>query len=125
MSIQSFIQSRCSQTAVYWANPTNDGFGHFTFDTPVEIDCRWQNRTQILSNSDGAAIISRAEVVVTQDLDEDGLLYLGSLTDLTTTQKANPRTVDTVAIIKRFEKTPALGSTTEFLRKAFLTPWLT
>ena len=50
MSITSFIKRIAVQDCVYWGNPVNDGFGGTTFDYPVEIKCRWTEKTRILSN---------------------------------------------------------------------------
>lgn len=129
MNIATFIASKCTQTAVYWGSPTEDGYAGKTFADPVEIACRWEDKDQILGTQvggevTGSVLLSRSIVFVTQDLEEEGCLYLGTLTDLSSAQKANPKLVDTAYSIKRFEKTPALGSTTDFLRKAFLTPFL-
>jgi hypothetical protein len=129
MGIEAFIASKCVQTCVYWGSPINDGFGGYIFADPVEIPCRWEDKdqyvgTQVGGEVTGGVLLSRSVVFVTQDLDEEGYLYLGTLSDLSVGQKANPKLVDTAYFIKRFEKTPALGSTTEFLRKAFLTPFL-
>jgi hypothetical protein len=109
---------------VYWGNPVNDGYGGFTYDAPVEISCRWEDKSQLISNAGGETILSRAVVFVLQDLDWDGLLWLGELTDLTVGQRADPKSLDSICVVKRFEKTPGLASTTVFLRKAFLTPLL-
>jgi hypothetical protein len=123
--MEQFLERVCTQDAVYWGNPTDNGFGAKTFDPPIAIKCRWQDKVQLLGTPDQVTVISRATVVILQDLEEDGLLWLGSLSSLTPLQQSNPRTIDKMCIVKRFEKTPALQSTTVFLRKAFLTPWLT
>ena len=124
MGIEKHMARRCAQTAVYWGNPVNDGFSNFTFDAPIEVQCRWQDKVQILGQQDETQTISRAIVMVTQDMDEDGMLYLGTLASLTTAQKADPKTIDKAYVIKRFEKSPAVGSNSVFLRKVHLTPWL-
>jgi hypothetical protein len=135
MSIADFITSRLVQTAVYWGNPREDGYGSVTFDDPVEIVCRWEEKAQILGTITGNQVIGyqdicRAIVFVNQDLDEEGFLYLGTLADIEDSSDSSgsfydPHSIVGAHIIKRFEKTPAVGSNTVFLRKAFLTPWLT
>ena len=135
MSIADFIASKCVQTAVYWGNPRNDGYNHFTFDEPVEISCRWEDKEQVLTENDGTKYLSRAIVFLTQDVDVEGRLWLGTLAQLENLYSDslgdssgvvyNPEDIENVCIVKRFEKTPGLGSTTDFLHKAFLTPWLT
>ena len=130
MGIANVILQRCTQTAVYWGNPVNDGQGGFTFDDPVEIACRWENIEQVVSDAKGVMITSRALVFLTQDVDEEGYLYLGTLEDvydLTGDSSSggvdNPKDVEGAYIIKRFQKTPSLNGK-EYLRKAYLTPSL-
>lgn len=135
MSMTELFLSGCKQKAVYWGNPTEDGYGGLTFDDPVEIYCRWEDKTQILGAITGNQVLgysetSRAIVYLLQDVTEEGYLWLGELTDLDSYLDSSdgtyidPRTVPNAHIIKRFEKTPSFGSTTVFLRRAFLTPWL-
>lgn len=124
MGIEDAVNRRLTQTAVYWGNPQNDGRNRTTYDLPVEIKCRWQDKVQVMGKMDGVDVISRALVFVSQDVKENGLLWLGTLNDLDSTMEADPITIDHICIIKRFEKSPAMGSTTEFVRRAFLTPWL-
>jgi hypothetical protein len=70
-------------------------------------------------------------VYVSQDLDYEGRLYLGTLASLeefldsSAGSYIEPNDIDTICIIKRVEKTPKLGANNVFLRKVFLTPWLT
>lgn len=124
------ITRNCDQIAVYWGNPQNDGQGGFTFANPVELACRWESTTQIVSDAKGNEITSRAVVFVLQDVDEEGYLYLGTLENLYDIAESsmesinNPKDFVDTYIIKRFKKTPALGSSTEFLRLAYLTPSL-
>lgn len=184
MSINSLLTRTYKQSAVYWGNPVKDGEGGFTFDDPVEIVCRWEEMNQIVSDSKGNELTSRAVVYLLQDVDEEGYLYLGDLTGLvgtsgsyviftdgttivrkgmrngcfmvdkalttlgfgtggvegvdwenimgTTVSEESTPLADSNApislngayIIKRFQKIPSLGSTTDFLRKAYLTPSL-
>jgi hypothetical protein len=135
MSIEKYIARNCPQIAVYWGNPKDDGFGSKTFDDPIEIKCRWEDKLQVITADNGVKYLSRAVVFLTQDVDIEGMLFLGTLDQLETlygdsAQESsgvyfNPFDVDGICIVKRFEKTPGLRSTSVFLRKAFLTPWLT
>lgn len=124
MSIVNTIEALCVQTAVYWANPVNNGFSQFTYDAPVEIKCRWEEKDQIVSQPDEKAVIYRSIIFLLIDVDVDGLLWLGSLDDLTTIQKADPLKIENIMIIKRFEKSPEIRKTDKFLRKAFLSPYM-
>lgn len=125
MSITSVIARLCKQDAVYWGNPQNDGYSDFTHDAAVEIKCRWEDKVQLIVNPDGSEQSSRAIVYPLQELDEEGWLYLGLLTSLTAAEIANPKLIRKASIIKKFEKIPSLGSTTDFYYKAWLTPLLT
>jgi hypothetical protein len=117
MSVMGTIQRFCTQKAVYWGNPAPDGYGGYTYDNPVEIDCRWEDRKDLITDNDGNQIVSRARVFVTQDLNEQGWLYLGDLDDL----DSAPTPKESGAYqIKRFDRVPAAKSTTEFVRIAYL-----
>jgi len=120
MGILQFIEQVCVQTAVYWAKSTSDGFGGYAYVAPVEVDVRWAEKVQMVTDSSGKQVVSTSEVLVQQDMDLDGLLYLGELTDLTPLQLADPTNIEDVREIKAFSKVPLLKSTTEFVRTAFL-----
>jgi len=126
MSIISMIIRNCKQTAVYWGNPVNDGMGGFTFDDPVEIACRWENINEIFIAPNGDELVAKSIIYVLQDVDHEGCLYLGTLDDLLESDGESigelvPSEIEGAQIIKRFDKIPVLGSTTEFLRKVYLT----
>ena len=82
MSIESVIKRFAKQTAVYWGNPIEDGFGGYDYDDPVEIKCRWSERITVLSNDRAEAIICTSTVLTNSELEEQGVLYLGTLDDL-------------------------------------------
>ena len=123
MGIVDVITKRCTQTCVYWGSPVNDGQGGKTYDDPVELSCRWEDDQQLFAGDDGESIVSRAVVYVLQDVDKNGMLFLGDLDDLTAAEEADPASVETAYIIKGFQKTPVLGTTTQFVRKIFLVSW--
>lgn len=123
MGIENFIARACRQTAVYWAAPTEDGYGSKTFSDPTEIDCRWEARTEKISRVGeriGEEVVSQARVFVTEDVVEQGWLYLGDLDDLDSDEEADPKTVDGAYEIIRFDKSPVMRSTNEFNRVAYL-----
>jgi len=126
MSIESYIASLCLQKAVYWGAPTNDGYGQFTFSPGIEIDCRWENKEQIVAQEMEKAVIFRSIIYVLQDLDTDGLLWLGTADAVGVAAIANPYTMTAggLMIVKRFEKTPSIRDVDQFLRKAFLSPYM-
>lgn len=118
--IEKFIQRVTVQTAVYWCSPVNDGYGGFTFASPIEIPVRWEDQTEVITTRDGSQYVSRARILVTQDVDEGGYLYLGSLSDLTEAQKANPTLLPTAWRIRRFDKVPMIFKTDEWIRTAYI-----
>ena len=125
MSIMSTYRSSLVQKAVYWGSPVDNGYNKFVYADPVEIDCRWEGKEQLLRTWDGGGIsLSYIGIVwVDQDLDKNGCLFLGTLNDLDSGAEEDPLSMDTVFRIQQFEKLPRMRSTTEFIRRAFLSPW--
>lgn len=110
--------SMLNQTAVYWANPTADGFGGRTFDNPVAISVRWERRQQLIIDQAGQEVTSTAIVYVGQDIELGGYLFLGTIADLSSTTE-NPQEVDDAREIRRYDKTPDVSGT-RFTRTAWL-----
>jgi hypothetical protein len=123
MGIIDVISSKYTQVAVYWGNPISDGEGGHSFDSPIELSVRWEEMSQIVADSKGNELTSRATVYVNQDLDEEGMLFFGTLNDLDS-DEVRPKSLSKAYYIRRFERSPILGSTNQFLRKAYLTPSL-
>jgi len=119
MGISKFISKVCVQDAVYWASPVNDGYGGKTYAAGVPIKCRWENKTAMLKDAFGKEVRVDASILVTQDLDYEGVLWLGLDTDLDDAQIQDPRLVDGAAEIAVIEKIPMIKSTTEFVRKVW------
>jgi hypothetical protein len=120
MGIQDTISRMCLQTAVYWGVPVNDGMGGYTYDEPTEIQCRWEDKNELFTSRNGNEINARAIIYVLEDVVEEGMLLLGTLNDLDSDQYIQPHLIETAYSIKRFDKTPALGSSTDFIRKVYL-----
>lgn len=120
MGILQFIEKVCVQTAVYWGYSSNDGFGQKVLKEPIEIKVRWTDKAQIVRTGDGKEIACLAEVLVQQDLDMEGFLYLGSLSDFSPLDLSTPQNLTGVLEIKGFDKIPLLKSTDKFVRTAYL-----
>jgi len=123
MAIGSFLTQAMTQTIVYWGSPTPDGMGTKTYADPVEIKGRWQSRVELIDRVGsrlGETVVSRAQIFLLQDVDEMGYLYLGDLDDLDSDEEGDPTSVDGAYEIKRFDKSPVLRSTTQFIRKAYV-----
>ncbi len=125
MGIEKFIKTVCVQTAVYWGNPVADGYGGFTFDDPVEIKCRWEDKALIITDSTGIERMTDAQIMVTQDLDVLGFLYLGTMDEVESMfesgeQDFDPMKVDGARQILAFEKVPMIKSTKVFVRQVYV-----
>jgi hypothetical protein len=82
MGIESFIRKVCVQTAVYWGNPVPDGFGGMIFDYPVEIMVRWDFTQRAILSQLQVGLNVDATVLSPEDLECEGMLFLGTLDDL-------------------------------------------
>lgn len=121
MSTLGFIKRSLSQTLVYWATPVADGYGGFTFDDPVEIKGRCEYTTElILSGSTGEEVLSKARVYLNQEVYEGEYLYLGELDDDDLESAPTPINTSKSMRIISATKLPQLGSSTNFLYKAYL-----
>jgi hypothetical protein len=125
--ITRLLNRTLKQKAVYWGSPVNRGDNFFTYADPIEILCRWEEKTQLIKDWDGKGreFECVAMVYVLQDLDRHGILMLGTLADLDSSGDSSgdfyDPTLEPYAYeIKQFEKIPSLGSTTEFVRIAYL-----
>lgn len=113
------ITSMLNQTAVYWGTPTQDGYGGFTYATPVEVAVRWMAKNEKFISQSGAEQVSSAVVISETDFELGGRLYLGTLADLSTAEKAAPHTISGCWEIRGYNKTPSIKAD-QFLRRAFL-----
>jgi hypothetical protein len=123
--IEKVVKRFCVETAVYWGNPQNDGFGGYTFDTPIEIKCRWENVQEInfgwfSSGFPGNMFLSKSSVLVLQDVDLQGYLYRGTLSDLSSYDLTRPIDIPGTALIHRFDRIPMVRKTDEFVRIVWL-----
>jgi len=132
MSITGFVRRVCVQTAVYWGNPQPDGIGGYTYDDAEEISCRWEDKEKVIINDQGEAIITNAEVLVTEDLDFGGILYLGTLEEIEDSAidppspclYPQPYQLESLHLhrIVTKERIPLFRSTTKFVHMVYLRP---
>jgi len=120
----SIITKMLKGTCVYWALKSNesgglayDDFGNPAFTTPIELSCRWVDKTRLFVEPNGEQWTSQSEVYVSQDVDVKGFLFNGTLAEVT--DQTVPRNNTGALEIRRFDKTPNLRQT-EYLRKAYL-----
>jgi len=120
MAIQTFIERICKQTAVYWGDPVNDGYGAKTYADPVEVKVRWDETYQVVKNNLGEEVNADAAVLTPIDLAIEGMLYLGELTDIDSGDLATPIDVDGAYEILGREKVSMPLSLTDFVRTVYL-----
>lgn len=91
------------QTAVYWANPVNNGFGDISFDDPSEITCRWEDKVERIEDPDGNEIVADAVVYYTSKLELGEYLFLGFLEEMDSASQPDDSDVsgDSKRIVKR------------------------
>ena len=110
---------RFTDTAVYWGNPTTDGYGGRTFDDPIEVPCRWQQTQELFIDTSGKEVRSQAVCYVDRDLDLGGFLYLGTLASLSSAEEGSPYEVANAFEIRSLNKTHDLAGG-RYLRKVWL-----
>ncbi len=69
--------------------------------------------------ADGNEKVCRAEIQVNQDISEEGMLFLGDLDDLDSSQEDDPKAVDNAYAVLRFDKIPTVKADA-FFRKVYL-----
>jgi len=65
--------------AVWWARLEPDQYGKFSFDDPVEIKCRWEDKADEFRNSEGQMEASTATVYVDRIMKNGDKLKRGEL----------------------------------------------
>lgn len=108
-----YLAKNLKQTATYWAPSAKDGYGGYTFVTPVAVNCRWLLKQELFIDAKGKEKVSAAVVLLGQDVSLGGYLYLGTSTE------ANPKDVSGSYEIRGFAKIPDIKGAS-FLRKAWL-----
>lgn len=116
MSIGSFLTKIRKQTAVYWGPGTPDGKGSFSFPSPVEVDCRWEDKAMEFVDRDGNQAVSSSYVIVDQEMAEGGYLKQG---DLDSATPDSPIGDEDAHMIRKFNVIPDLRNTA-YLYEAFL-----
>ena len=78
----SVIRKARRQTAVFWEKTGVDVYGQPVHSSPVEIDCRWDDKAEQFIDEEGSVQVSRAEVMVDRVTPVGSLLMLGVLGDV-------------------------------------------
>lgn len=108
------LTTKLNQTAVYWAPAlSRDVFGQDTFAAGVDLACRWQDKVEEFVNANGERELSAAVVYCEQPADParvDARMYLGSITDLTAGEIADPTTVAGSHVVRAVSQSPSMNA---------------
>lgn len=114
----------CNQTAVYWppestesAGDAFNNYGQPQVSLPSEVSVRWTDKNEEFISLQGTSLISRAVVLVDQDVEVGGILMLGEMVDLNSSLDIKDN--DNAWEIKRVDKIPDIDAE-DFLVKAYL-----
>lgn len=108
-----FVTQFLKQKATWWHKTGIDGFGNVTFTSPTPIVCRWEDRSEIITNAEGAQVPSRSRVWTAIDITIGDWLKLG------TSNTLDPQDEDMAFMVQDFRKIPSLDAT-DFERLSFL-----
>jgi hypothetical protein len=128
MADDVYMDDLLNQRAVYWAPLVVNDEGQKAFDDPIEVRCRWEDIVEeFITRGTGASQTSKSKVLVDQDLEELGVLWLppnsteldegGAIAQLTSEDE--PMANDDAFEIRRFDKIPNVDAD-EFVRIAYL-----
>jgi len=105
----SIIRRMRKQKAVWWArNAIPDKFGMFSFASPVEIDCRWDDNVSEIRDKLGQTIMSQATVYPDRILQEGDKLKKDEMESDT---PDDPTELTNAFEVQRFEQIPNLRNT--------------
>jgi hypothetical protein len=116
--VANLLKRVCKQDCVYWAPSAVGTDGQVTeYEDPVDLKCRWEDVQEVYIDKDGNEKVSRSRVFVLQDVKPLGVLWLGTIEQLTTTD--DPFVNEGAYEIRQFDKTPDFKAK-KFLRIAWL-----
>jgi len=105
----SIIVKMRKQNAVWWQRSAEpDRYGKFSYATPVEIECRWDDAVIEFLDSKGQTKSSKSVVYPDRILSVGDMLREG---EIESDEPADPTTLLTTAEIMRFDKTPNIKAT--------------
>lgn len=105
--------------AVYWAPDEMGSLGTRTFIAGRHVCVKWFDRADVFRKTTGEEAVSSAVVLVGEDMEIGGYLWLGNYGSLSAAQQANPQLVSDAKRIEGFEKTGTLSGG-RYARRVFL-----
>lgn len=104
----SVIKKMRKQTATYWKRLEPDQFGAFAYDTPVEIECRWDDRQDEFRDEKQQVLVSRAVVYPDREMSVGDCLLKGDLVADLDPKDAGAFEIKAFEIIPNFRATEFL-----------------
>lgn len=102
------------QTCVYWppageetAGQSYNDEGQPLFGSPIELSCRWTDKTEKIADANGEEIFSRSKVMV-DSVSVGGILMLGTFDDVT--DEEDPLRNDGAYQVRRYDSTPSVDA---------------
>lgn len=89
-----------------------DGYGSYSFASPVEINCRWEDKLDIVRNAAGVEVVSTSRVFVDREILTDSFMYLGLLSEVT---GQNPQSITGAFQVISFISSPNIAGTERIL----------
>jgi len=108
----SIISRMRKQKAVYWRRLEADEYGKYSFDDPVEINCRWDDDSREERKPGAEVFITAAVVYVDREMSEGDMLQKG---EISSDERADPHAKNPdgnqAYEIMKFKITPNLKNT--------------
>ncbi len=102
------------QVLTYWAPAgTYDTYGKPLYLSPVQYNCRWEDKQQNFVNKIGTEKVSKSRIFLSEQLDIDGFVFLGTSVASDPTQVSGAREIQALGRIPDLRNLKSL--TTVFL----------
>ncbi len=108
----SFLTIGLTQTMTLWVKTGVNGYNKPTFASPVQRDCRWEERTTKIQVAEGQEILARSRIFLAEDVAIGDFIAFGIVAD------SNPLEVPAARAVLDYRKTPSLDGS-DFERKAY------
>jgi hypothetical protein len=108
----SFLTFGQTQQMTIWVKTGVNGYNKSTFASPVQRDCRWEDRTTRIQVAEGQEITARSRIFLSEDV------ALGDYIAFGVVAGSDPLEIPAARPVIDFRKTPSLDGT-DFERKAY------
>lgn len=110
----TLITRQLKEDVTHWPINGTDGYGGFTFATPIKLKGRWEDKAVLFLDANNEEHVSESIVFISADVVVGDYLGRGDLTDT-----ADPTTISGPRRIRQRQKTTDLRNL-QSIRKAFL-----